>query len=502
MGKHTKKSNPLPRRSRESEWDASEDRLSFDFLTETGEDLPDLDTESILSEILAEETPAPEAAPQEIPSEAAPPEETPEEPAPEGESAEEVSESPAEERPAPKPKTSPAKKRPAGKKRRISAAEKARRAAIRSKKRFRRGLLVYVLALLALIVGTLVYEWHALGKAQERIDAEAAEEAARKAAIAQQQAYEKAVYRAPQLAFESWKDGTDAAFWTDLWFSVHPDSLDRREAVTDYMGSRFGAAEAFRAMEYTAEKPVYVLKDGAETLAKVTLTGGELNWTVTDVEMLLEGTESASIRVASGSTVMCNGVVLDKTYVSTSDSYFRYEPLRDKLVNPVSWDTYEVSGLLIEPELTAQAPTGGTITQTAEGDFLFCLDGDVSAYTNKAVNFVRDYLFYYMSGGSNTDGNLNKALSHLVPGTQAYQELRQTRDGVYWNTAYSQIDTTDTKAGDVVIWADNVYSVDVSYNAKGYNPFSGKVEDYASSVIRIYYKNDGNGFYISNFETL
>lgn len=506
MGKHTKRNAPESRR--DTEPDPQEDLVEFDFLTDTDDDILDLDADSIISEFLPEAD-APEDAEAQAPAaepEAEMPEavtETPEPQAPAEAPAGVPGPEPAAEKEAPpagKP-AEPARKRSAdGKKKPMSAAARAKREKARSRKRFRRGLTAYVLVLLALIIGTLVYEWYALGKSQERFDAEAAEEAARKAAIAEQQAHEKAVRRAPQLAFESWKAGTNADYWADLWFAGKGDTLDPREAVVSYMSGRFGGAEAFRAMEYTAAQPVYVLKDGAETLARITLTGGELDWSVSDVELLVQGSESASTRVATGSRVFCNGTELSADYVVNSDSYFKYDPLRDTLVNPVSWDTYEVSGLLTKPELTVEPPTGGIITETAEGDFLLCLDAaSGKTYADKATAFVKAYLFYYLSGSNNLWGNLYNVQTHLVAGTNANKKMAETSDGVYWLAPHYNIDTSNITAGDVVIWADNCYSVDVAYEATGVQ--NGQ-NDVIAASMRIYFQPINGNFVISDFEIL
>ena len=489
MGKHIKKSSAAPRGGREPEWDSRDDRVEFDFLSEEEEDILDLDTDGDLSAFLTDEGQTEPAGGE---TAAAPPQ-VPETTV--------VKEEPVPEKAAPKAeKPAESRKKSSGKKKTQSAAAKARREAARSKRRFRRGLTAYVLIVLALIIGTLVYEWFALEKSQAKLDAEAAEEAARKAAIAEQQAHEKAVYRAPQLTFEAWKENADASYWADLWFAENDSPFDSRETVVDYMTQRFQAAEAFRAMDYTAENPVYVLKDGTDTLARISLTGSELNWNVSDVELLIKGTESASVRVASGSTVSCNGIELGSEYIVSSDSYFKYEPLRETLVNPVSWDTYEVSGLLLKPELDVVPPAGGIITETAEGDFLLCLDKEAGkTYQDKAVAFIKAYLFYYLSGSNNLWGNLYNVRVLLVPGTNAYNKMGETSDGVYWNSPHYNIDTSNVTAGDAVIWADNCYSVDVAYVATGVQ--NGQ-DDTISASMRIYFQQINGTFIISDFETL
>ena len=397
-------------------------------------------------------------------------------------------------RPAPKKRPASARKAPArGKKRKKNARKK--------KDRFKTGLIVYLVLLGLVIVGLLVTLWVVLDRSQQRIDAENEELARQRAEQAEQRAHERAVYRAPQLAFESWLAGTNTDYWTELWYAGKPADLDGRDRVREHFSGLFSAAEPFKSLDYTAEKPVYVLKNGESTLARVTLSGSDVNWTVSDVQMLVEGQEKASVRVASGSRVYCNGTALGADYVVDSSSYFTYEPLRDQLVNPVTWDTYEVSGLLLPPEMKADPPEGGIVTETKEGDFLLCLDAEsAKPYQTRAVNFVKSYLFYFMSGYNGTWGNLYAALAYLTPGYQAYKDLQDTYNGVVWNTAYANIDTSRTTAGDAVIWADNCYSVDVTYDAKC--TLNGKAIDYEAATLRIYFLKTNAGYIISNFETL
>ena len=275
-----------------------------------------------------------------------------------------------------------------------------------------------------------------------------------------------------------------------------------REATSHtQIDARFPSFHRDIARGKSSENRAYVLKDGDEALAKITLSGSDVNWAVSDVELELEGTKSASVEVAVGSKVFCNGIELGSEYAGETQNNFSYEPLKDKLINPVSWTTYKVDGLLIEPELTAEPPAGCSVTKTAEGDFMLCLDGaDAEKYTTRAVSFVKAYLTYYMNGYNGTWGNLYAALAYLTPCTQAYTDLQDTYNGVVWNTAYGNIDVSNTTASGVVIWADNCYSVDVTYDANCTH--NGQAIDYADATMRIYFLQTDAGFVISNYETL
>ena len=365
---------------------------------------------------------------------------------------------------------------------------------------FRKGLLTYVLVVAVIFLAALIVLWVALARFQKNKDAEKAAEAEQNAIVLQEKQHAEAVRQAPQRAFEAWLASYTADDWTNLWYEKRPENIDGRDRVRAYMEERFGSGsvQAFRSLDYTDEAPAYVLKDGDETLARVTLSGSDVNWAVSDVELELEGTKSASVEVAVGSKVFCNGTELGSEYAGEPQNNFSYEPLKDKLINPVSWTTYTVDGLLIEPELTAEPPAGCSVTKTAEGDFMLCLDGaDAEKYTTRAVSFVKAYLTYYMNG---TWGNLYAALAYLTPGTQAYTDLQDTYNGVVWNTAYGNIDVSNTTASGVVIWADNCYSVDVTYDANCTH--NGQAIDYADATMRIYFLQTDAGFVISNYETL
>ena len=340
--------------------------------------------------------------------------------------------------------------------------------------------------------------WWFLESSQAEMDQLAEEQAA----LAAQQAYEKAMHQAPQLAFEDWRGGLTADYWTGLWYAKAPSDLDVREAVQDFMAERFApdAITAYKATEYTDETPVYVLKNGEDALARVTLTGNALDWSVSEVELLIEGSCSASVTVADRCHVYCNGRELGGEYTEDAESHFHYEPLKGALKGAVTWVSYSVEGLLLEPELTVEPPEGCGLIWSEEGDCLLSPAEDTDTYANKAVTFVKAYLSYYMNGRRNPRENMNKVLNCLTPGTQAYQDIRDTYIGVYYAVAYSDIDTSKTAAGDVFFWADNCFSVDVTYDADCTR--SGVHVDYADATMRIYFLQTGSGYVISHFEAL
>lgn len=358
-----------------------------------------------------------------------------------------------------------------------------------SKKKFRRGLTVYLLILSLLLGGALYVLWGFLGRYQANQDKLEQEQLA----LAEQKQHEKDVYRAPQLCFESFFSGTDADYWTDEWFTSHPDSTDVREKVHEEFERLFFGEDTacFKALSYTDQKPVYVIKNSEMELATVSLSGSELDWTVSNVNIELEAKESASIEVPTGCTVYCNGVALDPALAADAHSYFEMEELKDSLKNPVEWVTYKVDGLLFPPELTAEAPADKTLFTDEEGNMRYILAADAAGqYQQQGEKMIKQLLYYYMQGGSNTYGNMQAVLPMLVPGSQAYKLVQDSANGVSWDASYPNA-TYEATAGDVVIWADNCMSMDVKYHAEG---TTGGYTNVADGTYVLFFVDSGNGY--------
>ena len=291
--------------------------------------------------------------------------------------------------PAPRPE----KVRPVQAAARTEAAKRKRR----RKKLWRACLALYALVLLIGSGYGLWRFWRYVGDEQAQKDrTEAAQNA--------KAAHEKALFQAPQLAFEDWENALTTDYWTDLWYEQSPNDLDTRDAVYDYMRERFApdAVQAYKAPEFTQESPVYVLQNGGgEALARVTLTGRELDWAVSDVELLFQGEHSAAVTVPSTCKVLCNGQELGEEYRQEAETLMGYHALDGVLENPVAWVRYAVDGLLLKPEMTAQVPEGFDLLPIGDEQYLLADKSDTAAYAERAVEFVKKDVYYFMCGGQN-----------------------------------------------------------------------------------------------------
>lgn len=363
-----------------------------------------------------------------------------------------------------------------------------------SRKRFKKGLIIYLLVLCLILAGALVYLWRFLAGYQLRQDALAAEAAQ----LAEQQAYEKAVYRAPQLCFEEFMKGADADYWTSEWYASNPDSLDKREVVSEEFSRLFFSEDTacFKAKDFDPTAPVYIVKNGDVELASVTLQGSELNWSVKDVHISLVPENSASIEVPTGCIVSCNGQTLSPESSTAPHTYFPNEELVDQLKNPILWSTYTVDKLLFKPELNVQSPADRTAVTDAANNISYILSADAaSQYQKQGEDFVKTLLFYYMRGANDTYANMQKVLALLVNGSPAYKVVSDTYNGVTWDATYFDA-TYEASAGDVVIWADNCMSMDVEYKSVG---TLGGYTNTASGTYTLYFFDSGKGFGIYAF---
>ena len=359
----------------------------------------------------------------------------------------------------------------------------------RKQSKFRYGLHVYS-ALLVFVAGiTLIVLWLFLSRYQQGVDAEAAAAAERE----RQAAYELAVSRAPQLAFEDYMAKADAQTWADSWYATHPHNYDDPSQILALMDERFSDPnlQFWKAEDSTEAQPRYLVKDGDQTIAELTLSGSGLDWSVTDVKVDLEGGEEASLLVPEGYTVRCNGQLVDSSSAEAETRLFDMEEYADLIVDPVHWETYTVRGQLSKPVLTAEAPADRPISTAEDGTVFYVLTGEeAETYQRRAERFIYALLYYYMMGNSNTRGHMWGALDHVMTDSQAYQLILDSYDGVTWDTCYGNA-TYDAQAGEVRIIAGNCMMVDVAYHAEG---SAGAYTNVADGTYRVYFLDRGNGF--------
>lgn len=362
--------------------------------------------------------------------------------------------------------------------------------------RFALGLKVFFSVLTVFAIAALAVLWVFLARYQDGIDEENEARRLRE----EQAAYELAVVRAPQLAFEDFVSKADGALWAEQWFSAHPESLDVPEKVADYMHELFDPQmlQYWKAPDYVNSSPRYLIQRDGQDLAFVTLAGSGLDWSVSRIDLLVTGEQSASLLVPEGYAVSCNGHPLDESYRTQETRFYDMEMYADRMVDPVHWDTFTVSGQLFEPVLTAEAPAGRPTVTDADGNTFYILPADeAQPLRQRAENFTYALLYYYMLGNGDTASHMWNALNHVAEGSQAFKVIRDSYDGFTWAPSYNIGLSCSASAGEVRVLAANCVVVDVLYHAEGICRSDGV--DYPSSIdgtYRIYFLDLGGGFSI------
>ena len=316
-----------------------------------------------------------------------------------------------------------------------------------------KALTIYLFIILALAVLGLCALWIFLGHYDSK---------------AEQVSTEKAEITNKKLeTFQDFFSSTTPEYWTDLWFETNPDSLDSFDAVREYMQDSFFTEDTncWRSVRSTAETPVYVIKKAEQPLAEVTLEmTAEGDWTIAKPVFQIKGEREKSITVPSDCVILCNGTTLDEEWITEKDiDYFFVAEYAEERENPLLWNTWKVSGLLLEPDLTVVSPQERELTEVGENTFFYLCDPELSEKSLVQVkDFAEKLIAFFMNGSNLTAYNAKKALNCVREGSQADEVIRSVVRGIYLGTYYENYQL-DYSCGPFVQWADNCIGCDVDY---------------------------------------
>lgn len=351
------------------------------------------------------------------------------------------------------------------------------------KKYFKAGLLIYSAFLAIVFITILFVLWNKLSSYQKDIDL---------GILAEEQ--EKEARRAPQILFEKTVSSMNEDEWVQAYYNSHPDCLDKDSDVRSLIERLVinNPYSLYKAPEYTASTPVYLVTNQTEDIARFYITGTGDNAVVSNIEFLASGDCSGEITVPDNASIYCNDILLSDQYAAEADGFMNTDFSSD-LVNPVKYKTYHVEKLLSEPEFRIENNSDDTTIETdIEGNHYPVLENK-SEYQTTGESFVKSLLYYYSQGKNSASANMASALSYVASGSEAASIIRQSLDGVLWryptNTSY------ETSVSKVFVLAENCYFVDVEY--KELNTDNTNTE-----VYRVYFLDTGNGFKIYHFSMM
>lgn len=361
--------------------------------------------------------------------------------------------------------------------------------------RFKKGFVIYLSVLAGVILIALAALWIALARYQTGVDAEAAAQA-EAAVLAEARARDLAALQEALLRFVQ---DSGAAVWTDHY--MQQPRLETRAGVEAVIAQLLDSAspQCYKARDWSPEQPVYSVYLAEQPFARVLMEKRDGSWQPGSVELLLTGEKGGSITVPEGTVLRCGDVLLEESvYGGQPQLLCPAGPDRDALENPVYGRTYRVSGMLAEPEFILEQ-TPADLAAFAEGYTLAMEPEQAQPYQDRAEGLVQALVYYYLSGMSGCRTNMERAAGFTVPGSQAHKTIISSYDGVIWSLSFLQDYSCETEPGDVLIWADNCYSVDVSCRAYGVNGLGDKT---MNGAYRIFFTDSGKGFGITGLETL
>lgn len=368
----------------------------------------------------------------------------------------------------------------------LEETKNRRRRKKKRKKNKKLGLKIYTIVLGVLFLGVLVYLWVAMSNYQKQQDL-----------IAKELELQESIKHAPQEYILSKLDSMTIAEWSSLWYANNEVTYDSEEAVNQRLKELFfeNGYNTFKSSDYSLTNPVYLLKSkDDEDLAKIYLTGQDLDWNISKVDFYI-GNSSSNIKVPTGSTLYFNGIEISKDYITSTDTEVLLKAYESDLINPVTYDNYEVSGLINTPEvsITGLYP----VSLVADNSYAYISNDDVGTdLKNRADKFIRALVYYYMMGKSNTGANVSAVYSYIASGSSAYRLISGSYDGVTWRSPASSTNI-ETSVGDAVMIADNCYYIDISYKTDA-------ASEYFSSdgIYRVYFLNKNNRYAIYHFDIL
>ncbi len=368
------------------------------------------------------------------------------------------------------------------------------------KNRWRRGFCIYLGVLAFVLVATLVVLWVALSRGQARVEAEnaLAAEQERQEELAEEQALQDR--RDLEDSFLRFAREADA----EQWAQYYPET-SRYESWDTVKGSLAallsGEPACYKAEDWSLENPHYLIYREEAPFAEVTMVKQESGWQVGHAELLLQGDKSESIRVPESCIVYCGGVELGEENVTERDFALREMDFPEEpTTGIVRGKTCLVTGLFAEAAFRVEAPEGLRAVSIEENTWALALPEDeAETYQQKAEALVQSLVRYYMWGNQNTYNNMIATASQTVKDSPAHKIISGTYDGVTWTNCFAGNYSCEATAGDVLVWADNCYSVDVACKANGFN---GQNEKTMDGAYRIIFTDSGNGFGITGLETL
>lgn len=339
----------------------------------------------------------------------------------------------------------------------------------------------YVLLLLVVVLGITGVLWAKLSAYQKSLT------------TAQSSQTDTPIYE----TLEAWRaSATTGAELAEKWFETYPNTDESPAHAAEFFSGLLadGATGIYSEAGSTEHEKHFILANNGNMIARICLEMGNTP-RISAVELLWKGEAEVKVCGPVDSALCLAGETIEKAPdgISSAVPENAVKPFCTEERKVACWKLKEMT---TSGDIRAAAPAGAEISTDG---FMIRDDRVAQICRQRAVDFTRSYLRYYMSGEVNTEKNLSEVLALVGADTTAAQLLQETMDGVSWNHSYEGIDVADVAAGPAAEIAENCFFVDAEYQA-GYTE-NGERKEYGSGVFRVYFLNTpGRGYEICYFE--
>jgi len=197
--------------------------------------------------------------------------------------------------------------------------------------------------------------------------------------------------------------------------------------------------------------------------------------------------EDYSITAPAGVTVSVNGIALSESEALDFTANEDFEGIEEAVSAVPGTVRYEVSGLVLRPEVTA-VTANGTVLSAAEEDngFTFVLEHD-EAFAAEQETHILDafdaYIAFSGNRGGNLMGNYSRYLSYLVPDSEPAERAVSAFDSLTWAAGRDQSLESCT-LGEVIRYSDDLFTAQVNFTMKG------DVTENANGYLFIFVRHD------------
>jgi len=241
------------------------------------------------------------------------------------------------------------------------------------------------------------------------------------------------------------------------------------EAAALYATNIAGKAISYKENnDFRPNSPSYDITADGSTVAKVTLSKSGSGWAVSglDISGYLPDTMTITVDAPTGSTVTVNGTTLDASYITSTRVPEIFDNVVRFIESPPQYDTYTLSGLISEPQITVTGASGKSLDITkTDNSYVASEPADsqfIASVEDRVYESIDNYATYFI--------HMSFSLAnYIVYGSELYSYIfgSDTIDPIDTNLYnWEYIDSyefAERSASNYIKYTDDCFTVDVKY---------------------------------------